>query len=59
MPFSIIAAVPDLADNPRQTVVLTRETGAEKTLGAVRIVRLRHPFDKPDRVDQKVRIIEG
>lgn len=45
--FGFIPAVPDLADNPRQAVLISREAGAEEALDTVLIIGLRQPFNQP------------
>ena len=52
MTLRLVAPVPDVSHNFRQAVFFTRETGAEKAFSAVRVVRLRHPFHQPHRVNQ-------
>lgn len=49
--FGFIPAVPDLADNPRQAVLISREAGAEEALDTVLIIGLRQPFNQADRID--------
>ncbi len=49
--FGFIPAVPDLADNPRQAVLISREAGAEEALDTVLVIGLRQPFNQADRID--------
>ncbi|MNS81213.1 hypothetical protein D3C72_1149200 [compost metagenome] len=51
--LSFLAPVPDLADDFRQAVLFPRETRAEKSFGAVRVIRLGHPLDQANGIDQK------
>ena len=49
--LGFIAAVPDLADNPRQAVLVSREAGAEEALNAVLVIGLRQALHQADRID--------
>ncbi len=51
--FGLIAAVPDLADNLRQAVLLAGEPRPKKALATVGFVRLCHALYQPHRIDQK------
>ena len=48
-----VAPVPDLPDNHRQAVLISREARAEKAFGAVSVIGLRQTFNQPHRVDQE------
>jgi hypothetical protein len=58
VPFGFIAPVPDLPDDFRQAVLLPGNA-RQKAFGAVLGIRAAPSFHQPNRIDQKVRMIEG